>query len=276
MSIEGFLAEQQNKPPTFKKVMGTLLAEKEPEDTRPWKWEEEITEKDKEKMIKKLPKFGTDEFFVMHAADLRMAGLEVNIDENKWYEIKKRLKAFEQLGNKEDEWYPFLGMVASLKILGFHVEIDEKIRTWVKSYFKMYYRDKNWIDYKTLAVMIKKKDPSFEFEEKPFETVWKGMHEDLIQIANYENWIGFIRCAADLKIIDQDRFTPLSPDIWKKCIKATNKYRSEVESYADIAASLRILAAHKIEITDKGLKITDDPPEKLDTSLPARPIRKKI
>ena len=44
MSIEGYLKSTENKPRTFKNVAGKLLAEKEPEDTRPWRWEDEIGE----------------------------------------------------------------------------------------------------------------------------------------------------------------------------------------------------------------------------------------
>lgn len=51
MSIEKFLADQKNKPLQFKHVAKKLLSEKEPpEDLRPWKWEEEVGEKELEEI----------------------------------------------------------------------------------------------------------------------------------------------------------------------------------------------------------------------------------
>ena len=43
-----------------------------------------------------------------------------------------------------------------------------------------------------------------------------------------------------------------------------------------LGKSMRILAAYKVEVLPEGIIITDKPPEKLDTDLPPRPIRKKV
>ena len=73
MSVEKYLQSQGKKKPTFKEVAGRLSSEKESKDPRPWKWEEEITEKDWKQWDEELEKrwaIGIKEYLIFGLSNL--------------------------------------------------------------------------------------------------------------------------------------------------------------------------------------------------------------
>lgn len=82
---------------------------------------------------------------------------------------------------------------------------------------------------------------------------------------------------SNMRLLDPDNIPTLDKEVWSKMEKLLHAQirRGRYWQFADLASRMRILAAHKVEVTKDGICITDKPPEKLDANIPPRPVRKK-
>lgn len=238
MSIERFIADQnKNKPRQFKDVVGKLLSEKETVDLRPWKWEEEVTENDWEHMLN----------------------------------VQKR-------NHDEQDWAPYSLITAGIFQLDSSRMHAISESTWDKIKNDVNEKRKDRIN-RNLAKNISKNmgqiDPTrIETEPPQLEEIQNRMREG----RETENYWMFIYAATTWKKLYPTQKIDIDEKIWDGIRKLLEQLRqnNQWEVFANIAASMRILAAHKIEMTSKGLVITDVPSLQLDAMLFSRPIRKKL
>ena len=89
------------------------------------------------------------------------------------------------------------------------------------------------------------------------------------------NWGYFAEVAKGLKLLYPQQELKLTKEEWDG-MKSYLKSGLHWNDYTEHLGSMRILVAHKVEMTAKGLVITDTPSDQLDTTIPPRPVRKKI
>ena len=128
MSIEGYLKSTENKPRTFKNVAGKLLAEKEPEDTRPWRWEDEIGEINWKSGQAALQVYDVNsmQFPYLVASMSSIDPTRVHIDKNKLRELMDQLHTHKIRGN----WFRYVLLATQIhtikpKLL---VDLDDKFK----------------------------------------------------------------------------------------------------------------------------------------------------
>ena len=119
----------------------------------------------------------------------------------------------------------------------------------------------------------------------PLDTITRsGVEEKLKYDRNVLGLKDFFVRAATMRLLDprssfhfdQDMWTQMNGElrdlIKKHSLQSDyNKYR-----FAEVASAMRILAAHKVEVSGEGVSIVDQSIDQLDVSVPPRPIRKKI
>lgn len=118
-------------------------------------------------------------------------------------------------------------------------------------------------------------DPSRknEFDKiiKPFLT---EIHQSFLEIEKSDLLFWFALHAAAIRILDPSINISINSTKWKQMQELLD--RNSMLHFGQLVGAMRILAAHQVEWTQKGLIITDTPPNKLDTTIPPRPVRKKI
>ncbi len=272
MSIESHFAKEANskKPRRFKDVASKLLNEREPEDPRHFKWEEEITNEDwmtAEELLQECNEEITERA-------LRLLYYQFML--NPIYHHK----SFEELihgvrGSVEhySENGP-LHMVVIGEVLLKHLRRTKlEINDSEKSIFEKHQLVTiNWyVDYRLSLLLL---DHNL-FGKIPQTTVDRIIHfidkERKAKTSYYLS--GLVLC----KLLGIP-YEPLSDEEWVNCISWFGGVKDgidEIDEKFYRATILRILAAHKVELTDDGLVITDKPDQTLDISIPPRPIRKK-
>lgn len=229
MSVEEFLAKQQNNPRRFNDVVRKLLSGEEPQFVRQWKWEREIP--------------------VDH------------------------IKTIEQYA------YDGLGYIDSstlfyLKLLGINevaIAVYEKYiygGTGIKVTEQRKFDDCNATVKRRLAGILDISNDKFNDIDILANHLYQRISIDPITAAE----IGaYIRLHWSDWEFDGDW------DILSKVFAIPKDFLLQTEVYVRFAADLRILAAYKVQMTDKGIEIIDDAPNTgLDIHPPPRPIRRKI
>lgn len=283
MSIEGFLAEQkQNQPRRFKDVVGKLLSGKEQEDTRPWKWEEEINDVDHNLAIKKLhellEKHDTPEYLRL-AKYLSSFGI---IEEELLTEkIKNYLEDYVKREEKETtlhsaEFRVICFMCADAKSLDPHFDPLSQHPTLLKRIIDYYSGDHESFEIYSKLHCI---DPSLKL---PFDsTYYKRFYNSLVDYPQESQASSILRTSPFIRLISPSHYLPTTHEQWMNFNKFLTEQKDfhqwgAVNQFFYYAYNMRLLAAHKIEMTSKGLVITDVPPPQLDVGVPPRPMRKKI
>ena len=129
--------------------------------------------------------------------------------------------------------------------------------------------------------LLNEKEPNdprpWKWEEELGEREWKGMETELERDRKNNDWWRFALHASRLHLLDPQRPLPLVPADWEgmETELETNRKKNQWGSFAYLASFMRILAAHKAEVTKQGIEITDTPPEQFD-EIPKRPVRRRI
>ena len=94
-------------------------------------------------------------------------------------------------------------------------------------------------------------------------------------------WMGVARLTRMLKILFPDRVKDFKPDkiAWQGMRKTLEslRHQSEWAEFAELAAAMTILAAEKVEVTEKGLEITmPKPKEDFREAREPRPVRRSF
>ncbi len=273
MSVESFLSSQGKRQPTFKDVAGKLLPEKEKQNTRPWKWEDEIENEGWERMEKEL--MGFTNIYEL-ATYLELAFSMHLLEPNRPIGVNSTMlrgvnKAIENLSNHRD--FEIIGQcIDRMRLLypKYTIRTDEgenKIWEIVRLRFNGRSPYGDWIDLVNIATIMRihKYNDTLSLNKKETTKVLESLRTD-------GKWRHYIALATNLRLIDPNYTIHISNETWDELehFLQTNK-----SLYASTVLKMRILAAHKIEVTKEGIQITDDPPETLDVSIPPRPIRKK-
>ncbi len=274
MSIEEHFANEakSKKPRHFHEVAGKLLNEREQEDTRPFKWEEEITEKDwkqaEEEIISEFE--NNREGFISY----------------------KNLWLLYEMFILNPDYQPTFPNELIESIVGY-VEDNRRHNHWnnvVMGQFVLQHLQMKKIDITDIEKTKMEKFPTDSLAgeiEYRISLLLRAPHLFAIiteaQREKIDNYIEEMRSAGNTyfaqglllyKLLGIP-YKNLSIAEWNNLISLSVGFKKNMQFKFGSVAQLRILAAHKVECTDQGLVITDLPPTKLDTTLPPRPIRKK-
>ncbi len=275
MSIEGFLAEQnKNKPRQFKDVVGRLLLEKESEDTRPWKWEEEITENDWLEMMNELKKpqhlqnpMGLGDYFLRFISSIHLIfpTHKLPIDKEKWEKLSKP-----RIEPLNPTFFMYL-------IDAPHAPCIED-RTWMAMEKKLsrLYESELITDFLSHASRMHVLKPNNIIHVE--EHFWKQIEKKIEHYSDVGEWYAFTAYAFEARLLDPTRTLFFNKQIWENLSEHLEKLRHDKRwfMFCCIASWMRVIAANQIELTKDGMLITDKSSEKLDTEIPPRPVRKKI
>lgn len=280
MSIENFLADQhKTKPSRFKDVAGKLLSKKEPEDSRPWKWEEEISNEKLDEMENKLEQLRLYHQFTTY---LKAVFYLRSIDPERPLNIDKRmLRIARQEWKKNTQNGESLSSTMQgvpLNLLDPHRGLTMTDDTWESMEIE---RDKNssfmpyYLENSSFMHLL---DPKREIYIS--ESAHLQINEYLEQEKNNNRWGSFALISSEMRLLDPSR-PPISDETqWQGMKKDLKSLRTKSDDnwFHILVASvrLRILAAHKVEVTKNGILITDKNPFPLDITIPSRPVRKKI
>ncbi len=282
MSIEDYLESTKKKPRAFKDVAGKLLAEREPNDPRPWKWEEEIGTKEWERIEKPLNSLIDLNIWTSFAKEISlMRTLDpdhiYHIPASAWDKMLEKLSTYKQ--NKK--WWEFAELASHLSLLDASRVaplLDNDTLLKIKEDFeKKLQQDRTrnlWMleDYAYCIFLL---DPSCTPSSN--EYLWRKIDSQLAKYKTGGKWGKCIIFASQLRLMNPARALPIDSSMWNEMKKEINTILSgDSGDLVGIASGLRILAAHKVEVTKDGIIIIDKSPATLDVDIPPRPLRKKI
>lgn len=288
MSVESFLQSQGKKKSNFKQVAGKLLAEKEPVETRPWKWEEEVTNEDWSKMEQTLEAHGphSGSFYASQAADMHVfdPNHSIHISEKRWTSMKKSLEtvADSRLGDEAN--FAILAACMHLidpKLPDSHALVWDSLEDGLKNREYEFLRSGEDVHYSDLAWAMRILNPDYSLQIGG--ATMKKMNEKLEEYKMENDWLSFARLASTMRLFDKDFSVSIAIDAWDGMKDKIEYLRrqplgsGEWSVFSRFIASMRILAAHKVEVTKEGIVITDEPesPRSSFDEIPKRPVRRK-
>jgi len=182
---------------------------------------------------------------------------DLKVDDTTWQEIHDYYK------KHRDIYFSSYHLVMAMKVLNPSFSIDHNDLWWkaVKSDLQFQKNDKHGFDnfcFRAMAVKIL--DPSFDVEvnQKDWEKMEKRVKE--IEEIGGESRIDV---AAAMKILDSNTELNISEKAWGQMQQTLKKFlEREVVSpsytggFSRIAMELKLIAAQKVRVTDKGLEIT--------------------
>lgn len=287
MSIESYLAQEKNNiPASFKKVAGRLLAEKEKNDERPWKWEEEVSENDWKEMddvLEKIRKRPDWDQFAHMAVCMRMLDPQhpIPLDAEVWKGMNEKLKEHRKRISHLDQ---FARLASGMRFLDPRWLLPLNEEVWDGMRKRLHYL-KNRDEWDSVVKMTLHMNILDHNHPTQLDTLTRSCVEEKLKYDG--NVLGvkeLIVRAGVMRLLDPRLWIHFDKDLWKQMsvelhelmIKRFipsdfNRYR-----FAEVASAMRILAAHKVEVGDEGVGIIDNATDQLDVTLPPRPVRKKI
>ncbi len=279
MSIEEHFAKEANskKPRHFRDVAGKLMNERESEDSRPWKWEEEITESDWTEILATLEHLRLEGLgnrglvghwnnFVELGAIIHIfdSTINLNIVRQVMEYLERIIKKNQEIGNLSTTAYLHL-IFPSIK---YEISDDTIKERKAHRAWRISKGDAHLIgsDQLPLKILI----PSEIINIPP--SVW-----DMKEWNNSENMTGFANVFGRNRLVDPPPQISIDDSLWEKMKVELEVLRNNNAwvAFCRMAFNMRVLAAHKVEVTENGIEFIDKQPAKLDVALPPRPIRKK-
>jgi hypothetical protein len=109
------------------------------------------------------------------------------------------------------------------------------------------------------------------------KAAWIQMNIEAQKAKDNGNWEEFIDVFSNMKIIDQKAVPPLVEEDWQAIKKTLPSLRGDWARFSAMAMGMKILAAERVEVTDKGLEVTMPEKKKnLGTYAPPLPETKQF
>ena len=216
--------------------------------------DKEITKADREKMKEylELLRGGTGSGFDSAAMEMKIVdpSVDLGLDQEILERMKSELKHNKDGGN----WSFFIHNASRMKIVDPSlVELDQEARKGMKNMLEMQ-RGVNWSSFSRCAMEMKIVDPSVDLGIN--QEARQGMKDKLEKYRMAGFWSGFTSAAMEMRIIDPSADLGLDQEAWQGMKGELESRRNRPKSgFGDQAMAMKIIAAEKVEVTDKGLEI---------------------
>jgi len=221
--------------------------------------ERDITEEDWKIMKEQLKRYketGDWSSFYREAAAMKVLNpgkINIEVDKSSWENITNQPETI----FKE----PLISSVRSLKNLNPAVSlgslgIDGDFLNQEEKELREYISNHNWLYIHSRASAFRVVEPNLKLDLTDQD--WEYAKRYLDKYKEQKDWASFLSIASDLKIIDFKVDLGLTQDCWRgmtdvlSLIKKSGSYLF----FASCLMFLKILAAEKVEVTEKGLEIT--------------------
>lgn len=210
---------------------------------------------------------------------------ELNLNDSVWQNLKIELEKCREealgIGEVQVAWQDFMVMASRMKILfperAAELEIGDEEKRGMEKSLKKHCQQRQWLQFLRRAVDMKILFPARTSQSIVSDNEWRELIGELEQERLKDEWLSYSWFAGKMKILFPERASKLKINTF-----ALQKLKFEFESYRNANISglfqrafwLKILAAHKVEVTEKGLEITmRDPAENFREEREPMPVR---
>jgi len=179
------------------------------------------------------------------------------------------------------DWFSFFNIAAGMKVLDSKKDFKISQAEWQSAQEKLqeYGSVSLWQDFLIFASAMNIVAPSKNLELNQKAT--EGVRELLDGCKEAGNWYMFSNIAAQLKILDANIDIGLDEVAWRGMRSELEKQRKNyvdghTTDIATQAANMKILAAEKVEVTDRGLKLIMPEKRSLQSETPEMPETKQF
>jgi hypothetical protein len=275
---EYFEKQPKDKDLKFQNLNLELDDEKEELKFDPEKEISNVNWQEIKTILKYLEQYGYWENLVRQAASMKILcpekSEELQFEDSTWQKLIERLRDY----GYGTTWREFAWQAMFIKILDPKKFKELEIsRAWekLKVELKVFKNIEAWGDFARRAACMKSIFPEKSAVLQLDDTALQGMKERLQFYRSSNQWFDFIQQAAFIKILYPEKSAEpqINDQDWRMMMQKYKKLSWEKKPW--LAACLTILAAQKVEVTDKGLKITMRK-EDLKAKEKPRPERKKF
>ena len=235
----------------------------------PYDVEKEITDDDWKGMkdgLKEFKRRGRWDYFFLQAMRMKILNpkVDLEIDDEALENMAKATKELKEY----KYWNPFFSHAMRIKILNPEqdLEIDDDARQAMKNELARLKEQGRWDAFAYQAMNVKIVDPSFALDLN--EPALSGMKDEMKKhmekglLGGYYYHDGFFHQAAKLKVLDSSQDVGMSKDAWEWMrlgLNDSRRYGHKIHGdwlpFSEHAMEAKILAAKKVEVTEKGLEI---------------------
>ncbi|KKP33210.1 MAG: hypothetical protein A2360_04845 [Candidatus Staskawiczbacteria bacterium RIFOXYB1_FULL_32_11] len=225
-------------------------------------FEKEITEEDWGEMEKNMQRLLDDaNYNNVPWVAMNMKIIRPDYEPKFDWRVMQKITADINIQRELGEWRDFFSLAMEMKFVdpNYNSSIAFPELLGIKRELEKCKNKQNWDNFSAIAMQIKIIDPINCSDFLGLDSnVWDSMFRSLKNYKDNNMWNEFVNQATHMKVIDPKIDLDISESDWDNIRKKINFERNLGRgiSFSNLVARVKILAAEKLEVTDKGLEIT--------------------